>query len=111
MTVIDTGTITRLVPGPGPGSGSLLVTQRLALYGPPNSPVELNVTVTAVFVPPAFVPLAELTDSHGTSAGLAQLGFGSSAICQLRSTVPVLPTVSVWVVVVFGSCVLKRLDG
>ncbi|OQC34285.1 MAG: hypothetical protein BWX64_02790 [Acidobacteria bacterium ADurb.Bin051] len=71
---------------------------------PTAIPVESNVTVTGTLPAGAVAPESGLALSHGTSAGLTQLVFGSSAICQISAPVPVLPTLSVWLVVVFGSC-------
>jgi len=71
-TIISTGTITRLVPLPGPGSGSLLITQSRALYVPAARPVASNDTASVVFVPAPLLPVVWLTASHGTSAGLLQ---------------------------------------
>ena len=72
VTVSATGTITRPVPLPGPGVGSLLVTHRRAVYVPLARPVEFRVTLTGVEVPPVFVPLVGLALSQGTSLRFEQ---------------------------------------
>ncbi|OQC34286.1 MAG: hypothetical protein BWX64_02791 [Acidobacteria bacterium ADurb.Bin051] len=78
---------------------------------PTPSPCESNVTVTGLVELPAVVPLAGLTESHGTSAGEAQFVSGSSATLQVRSGVPAFVTVSVCVVVTSGACVLASAAG
>ena len=79
---------------------------------PAASPVASRLTVTAELPQMALVPLAGLALSQGTSAGALQVpGAGSSAMLQLSAAVPLLPSVSVWLVVLPATWVPLRPSG